>query len=55
MYYIADITSDIYYYKTFWDNTDYDNRQFDRKILCRTKEEAIELTKKMLECAKGDE
>ncbi len=53
-YYVPSIAirpEDMHYYY-YWDNDGVDRKRYDMGIVCKTKEEAIALTEKMLAVAK---
>ena len=53
-YYVPRIAirpEDMHYYY-YWDNDGVDRKRYDMGIVCKTKEEAIEMTQRMMEVAK---
>ena len=52
IYYIPNILSDNKYDYYYWTNNEYDKHYLANNLVCRTKEEAIALTDKMLGAVK---
>jgi len=52
-YYVPALTEDDFYWVNIYIDDDYDRFLLKRGLICKTKEEAIALAKKMLEVAKS--
>lgn len=52
-YYVPTVNNKSGYQTLYWADNDYDKFDYDRLLVCKTKEEAIELAGKMLTFTKN--